>query len=93
MAVVPDHLYIATERNNTVFKEEQRSFCSWHRIPGLMSVCGVLPACSHPGSEDFDPTKFENTAALGLLQRFVNNGREADGSPTRDRLKMIPRYV
>jgi hypothetical protein len=41
--------------------------------------------------EDFDPDKFENTAALGLLQRFVSNGREADGSPTRDRLKLIVR--
>jgi hypothetical protein len=42
-------------------------------------------------SDDFDPDKFENTAALGLLQRFVSNGRESDGSPTRDRLKMIVR--
>lgn len=42
-------------------------------------------------SEDFDPDKVDNPAALGLLQRFVTNGREADGSPTRDRLKMIPR--
>ena len=41
--------------------------------------------------DDFDPDKFENTAALGLLQRFVSNGREADGSPTRDRLKLIVR--
>jgi len=31
--------------------------------------------------------------ALGLLQRFITNGREADGSATRDRLKMIPRYL
>eukprot|EP00775_Hariotina_reticulata_P011572 gene11572-11716_t len=44
-------------------------------------------------SEDFDQTKVENTAALGLLQRFISNGREADGSPTRDRLKMIPRVA
>lgn len=41
--------------------------------------------------EDFDPDKFKNTAALGLLQRFVSNGRESDGSPTRDRLKLIVR--
>lgn len=43
--------------------------------------------------EDFDPDKFENKAALGLLQRFVSNGRESDGSPTRDRLKLIVRWV
>lgn len=41
--------------------------------------------------EDFDPPRFENQAALGLLQRFVANGREVDGSPTRERLKMIAR--
>ena len=41
--------------------------------------------------EDFDPATFENQAALGLLARFVANGREADGSPTRERLKMIVR--
>lgn len=43
--------------------------------------------------EDFDPEKVDNQAALGLLQRFVSNGREADGQPTRDRLKIIPRCV
>jgi hypothetical protein len=43
--------------------------------------------------DDFDPETFENKAALGLLQRFVTNGREVDGSPTRDRLKMIVRCV
>lgn len=32
-------------------------------------------------------------AALGLLRRMVHDGREADGSPTRDRLKLIPRVV
>lgn len=32
-------------------------------------------------------------AAVGLLQRFVNGGKEADGCPTRDRLKLIPRVV
>lgn len=32
-------------------------------------------------------------AALGLLQRLVHDGRESDGSPTRDRLKLIPRVV
>ncbi|KAF6265439.1 hypothetical protein COO60DRAFT_1623849 [Scenedesmus sp. NREL 46B-D3] len=43
--------------------------------------------------DDFDPDTFENKAALGLLQRFVTNGREVDGSPTRDRLKMIVRVA
>lgn len=33
----------------------------------------------------FNPATFENQTALGLLRRFVTNGREADGSPTRDR--------
>lgn len=41
--------------------------------------------------EDFDPSEFENKAALGLLARFVGNGREADGSATRERLKLIAR--
>jgi hypothetical protein len=44
-----------------------------------------------PLSQDFDPETFQNRAALGLLQRFVSNGRESDGSPTRERLKMIVR--
>jgi len=43
--------------------------------------------------EDFDPATFPNQKALGLLKRFVQNGREADGSPTRDRFKVIPRVV
>ncbi len=55
--------------------------------PGLSIVYYfVLP-------DDFDPVKFGNQKALGLLQRFVANGREADGQPTRERLKMIPRCV
>ncbi|KAI8466835.1 MAG: hypothetical protein J3K34DRAFT_52796 [Monoraphidium minutum] len=41
--------------------------------------------------DDFDPARFENQAALGLLARFVANGREPDGSSTRERLKMIVR--
>jgi hypothetical protein len=32
-------------------------------------------------------------AALGLLRRMVHDGRESDGSPSRDRLKLIPRVV
>jgi hypothetical protein len=43
--------------------------------------------------EDFDPERFGNQAALGLLARFVSNGREADGSSTRERLKMIARVA
>jgi hypothetical protein len=27
----------------------------------------------------------ENQKALGLLKRFIQNGREQDGTPTRDR--------
>eukprot|EP00877_Chromochloris_zofingiensis_P004334 jgi/Chrzof1/13901/Cz08g16190.t1 len=41
--------------------------------------------------DDFDPLLAENQAAVGLLQRFVANGREADGTPTRERLKLIAR--
>jgi len=43
--------------------------------------------------DDFDPARFENQAALGLLARFVANGRETDGSSTRERLKMIARIA
>ena len=35
--------------------------------------------------EDFDPETFPNKKALGLFKRFVQNGKVADGSPTRDR--------
>jgi hypothetical protein len=43
--------------------------------------------------EDFNPETFPNQKALGLLRRFVENGKEADGTPTRDRLKLIARIV
>jgi hypothetical protein len=43
--------------------------------------------------DDFDPAAFPNKAALGLLARFVANGREADGGATRDRLKLIARVA
>lgn len=43
--------------------------------------------------EDFDPASTENPAALYMLQRFFDNGREADGTPTRDRLKLIPKVA
>lgn len=36
---------------------------------------------------------YARQAALGLAQRFVHGGKEADGSPTRDRLKLMPRVV
>jgi hypothetical protein len=47
---------------------------------------------------DWDPTQAESEAtfsgpALALARRFVHNGREADGSPTRDRLKLIARVA
>lgn len=34
-----------------------------------------------------------NQAALALVQRFMHNKREFDGTPTRDRFKLIPRIV
>ena len=43
--------------------------------------------------DDFEPAKAANQAALALLARFVSNGREADGAPTRERLKLIARCV
>jgi hypothetical protein len=43
--------------------------------------------------DDFDASKFENQAAVGLLARFVAGGREADGGATRDRLKLIARVA
>lgn len=35
----------------------------------------------------------DNQAALALVQRFMHNKREFDGTPTRDRFKLIPRIV
>ncbi|KAG1679104.1 hypothetical protein FOA52_000459 [Chlamydomonas sp. UWO 241] len=44
--------------------------------------------------DDFNAAAFPNQKALALLKRFFSSGgREADGAPTRDRLKMIPRVV
>lgn len=43
--------------------------------------------------EDFDPASEPNQAAVGLLRRFLADGREADGSSSRDRLKLIPRVL
>ncbi|KAG7670656.1 hypothetical protein Ndes2526B_g00441 [Nannochloris sp. 'desiccata'] len=43
--------------------------------------------------EGWEPSMVENQAALGLAQRFFNNGVEFDGQPTRDRFKLIPRVV
>ncbi|GLI62060.1 hypothetical protein VaNZ11_004488 [Volvox africanus] len=42
---------------------------------------------------DFNPVAYTNQQALALLRRLMTNGREADGSPTRDRFKLIPRVV
>jgi hypothetical protein len=36
-------------------------------------------------SEDFHPETFPNKKALGLFKRFVQNEKEPDGTPTRDR--------
>ncbi|GAX75022.1 hypothetical protein CEUSTIGMA_g2468.t1 [Chlamydomonas eustigma] len=44
-------------------------------------------------SEDFNPDTFPNKKALGLFKRFVQNEKESDGTPTRDRFKLIPRAV
>ena len=41
----------------------------------------------------WDPETHPCPAALGLLRRFVHNGREDDGTPTRDRLKLIARIA
>ncbi|KAF5835181.1 hypothetical protein DUNSADRAFT_7770 [Dunaliella salina] len=43
--------------------------------------------------EDFDAATYPNQDALGLIKRMVDNGREADGTLTRDRLKLVPRVV
>jgi len=43
--------------------------------------------------EDFDAAAYPNQDALRLIKRMVNNGREADGTLTRDRLKLVPRVV
>ena len=38
-------------------------------------------------------SQVDNKAALAMVQRFVHNKREFDGSPTRDRFKLIPRII
>ena len=43
--------------------------------------------------EGWTPEQESNKAALGLLQRFVHDGREADKTPTRDRLKLLARIA
>eukprot|EP00798_Chlamydomonas_sp_ICE-L_P006423 gene6423-3049_t len=42
---------------------------------------------------DFNPATFPNQKALDLVKRMVQNQKEADGSQTRDRLKILPRVV
>jgi hypothetical protein len=71
-------------------------WCALHCCFVCVQRCQQTPTNTHQynqpnAREDFDPEKCENTAALGLLKRFVSNGREAGGEPTRDRLKMIVR--
>ena len=39
------------------------------------------------------PPQVDNQAALALAQRFLNNKREFDGTPSRDRLKLVPRII
>jgi hypothetical protein len=41
----------------------------------------------------WDPASHPCPPALALLRRFVHNGREEDGTPTRDRLKLIARVA
>ena len=41
--------------------------------------------------EGWEPGQVGNPAALGLLQRFLLDQNEQDSSPTRTRLKLIPR--
>lgn len=43
--------------------------------------------------EGFNPDTFGHKAAVGLLQRIIQNGREHNSEPTRTRLKIIPRVV
>lgn len=43
--------------------------------------------------EGWEPSQMVNQAALALVQRFMHNKREFDGTPTRDRFKLIPRIV
>ncbi|XP_075265007.1 uncharacterized protein LOC142357234 [Convolutriloba macropyga] len=44
--------------------------------------------------ETWDPVKHSNPQAFPLMQRFfADHGVECDGTPTRDRLKLIPRLV
>lgn len=43
--------------------------------------------------EGWEPEQVENKAALALAQRFFADGEEFDGQPTRDRLKLLPRFV
>ena len=68
---------------------------SWGNHPTLLPSCTrSLPHNTlHPHYPYAHASQVENQAALQLLQRFVHNGREMDGQPTRDRLKLIPRIV
>jgi len=65
--------------------------------PASLWAKGDGPGCSlvfYFGlPEGWTPDHESNKAALGLAQRFMHNGKEADGTPTRDRLKLMPRVV
>lgn len=58
-----------------------------HDGPGHSIVfCFVLP-------EGFDSSKFKNQGFMRLFHRFVRGEKEADGTPTRDHFKLIPRVA
>lgn len=65
--------------------------------PPSLFAKGDGPGCSlvyYFGLPDgWTPDSETNKAALGLAQRFVHGGTEADNTPTRDRLKLMPRVV
>lgn len=50
-----------------------------------------LASARHPDTTTLP--QVSNQAALGLVQRFMHNKREFDGTATRDRFKLIPRIV
>lgn len=43
--------------------------------------------------DGWTPEFESNKAALGLAQRLIHGGTEADNTPTRDRLKLMPRIA
>ena len=59
---------------------------------GSMDGPGVSLVYYFALPEGWEPAAVRNPAALGLAQRFMNNGVEFDGTPTRERLKLLPRF-